>query len=426
MSESSPSKHSNESTFWGADLVYSLVLLISAVAALFFVGGTETNSGQDWGTLSFFFAAGLFTISTGFPHPVFGHVSFDRVAQVASILVLGPVDAAWVNGIASFVYPWHRLLLNVPFGSVLTAALHNSGLMILVILVCGSLYQHFGGVVPLAVLDYGAALLLLLLVVGMQIVNDIGMMIIISLRHGDPRQIFSWFTTAVEYVAAAAGVLLAIAFTSESLSFFLLLLFVLVSAMLVIMQYALMRYRLEKLVDERTEALSLLAKEFERQATHDKLTGLPNRRYADDYLRQHIDSSTRENQVGALALADVDRFKRINDSYSHAVGDEVLKRLARILGEGCRKTDLVARYGGEEFLLYFPDTEPQRALEICNHLRQSIQDTDWSDIAPGLTVTVSLGLAKIGTGSRCRTIINAADTQLYQAKHQGRNRVASV
>jgi diguanylate cyclase (GGDEF)-like protein len=193
--------------------------------------------------------------------------------------------------------------------------------------------------------------------------------------------------------------------------------------MLVIMKYALMRYRLEKLVEERTDELRVQSEEFERQATHDKLTGLPNRRYADDYLQQQIDLVQRNDRIGALALADVDRFKQINDGYSHAIGDQVLERVARILRAGCRKTDFVARYGGEEFLLYFPDTGADRAQQVCSQLRQAIQDADWSDIAPEVRVTISFGLAEVKDDSRRRKILDEADMRLYRAKRDGRNRV---
>ena len=187
-----------------------------------------------------------------------------------------------------------------------------------------------------------------------------------------------------------------------------------------------MRYRLEKLVDERTEALKVQAEKFERQATHDKLTGLPNRRFADTYLQQQIDLAQRSERTGALALADVDHFKRINDGYSHAIGDQVLERVAQILSGGCRNTDFVARYGGEEFLLYFPDTGADRALRVCSQLRRDIQDADWTDIASGLGVTISFGLAETSDATQAKTILNEADTRLYRAKREGRNRVVAA
>lgn len=419
---------SDETRLWRPDSVYSAVLLIAAVVAVV-VAATDTGllaSENDWRAAGFFLVFGLFTIATGFPHPVFGHVSFDRAAQISSILVLGPVDAAWVNGLASFIYPWHRIRLGVPLRLVVTAAFHNSGLMIIVILGCGLLYQYLGGAIPLVALDLNAGVLLLVLVIGMQFVNDLGMVFMVYLRGGNPSEVFRWFTATVEYVAGAAGIVLAIAVTNVSIPYFLLLLAVIAAGMIMIMQYARMRNRLEKIVEERTDDLKAQAEEFERQATHDKLTGLPNRRYADDYLRQQIDLVRRHNHTGAIALADVDFFKRINDGYSHAIGDQVLRRLAQVLGDGCRKTDFVARYGGEEFLLYFPDTGTDRALQVCSQLRRAVQSADWSSIAPDLGVTISFGLAAVTSASRSRTILNDADERLYRAKNEGRNRVVAA
>ena len=428
MTDSDSTARIQDGRLWRPDLVYSSLLLISAVVAVS-VTAADTGllaRGYGIGTAAFFLVFGLFTIAAGFPHPVFGHVSFDRVAQVMSVLVLGPVDAAWVNGLASLIYPWQRLRLGVSLRLVVTASLHNAGLMMFVILGGGLLYQYIGGVVPLTAFDFGSGMLVFVLVVSMQFINDAGMMFMLYLRNTDPRLIFNGFTLITEFVAAAAGVVLAIALSNESLPFFLLLLAVLVAGMLVIMKYALMRVRLEKLVDERTEALRVQAEEFERQATHDKLTGLPNRRHADSYLQQQVDLAQRRRRTGALALADVDHFKRINDSYSHAIGDQVLERVARILRDGCRKTDFVSRYGGEEFMLYFPDTGVDRAVQVCSDLREAVQGADWSDIAPEFAVTISFGLAEIRDDAHSRTILDEADTRLYRAKREGRNRVVAA
>ena len=423
-----PKSRPDEGRLWRPDLVYSVLLLTSAVVAVA-IAATDSGflaRGYGFGTAGFFLVFGLFTIATGFPHPAFGHVSFDRVAQVMSVLVLGPVDAAWVNGLASLIYPWQRLRLGVSLRLVVTASLHNAGLMMFVILGSGLLYESIGGAIPVSNLNVGAAVVLLALVIGMQVINDVGMMLMLYMRDTDPRLVFNRFTAVVEYVSGAAGIVLAVAFTNQTPEFFVLLLTVLAAGMLVIMKYALMRVRLERLVDERTEELRVQAEEFERQATHDKLTGLPNRRHADNYLQQQVELSQRINRTGALALADVDHFKRINDSYSHAIGDQVLERVATILREGCRKTDFVARYGGEEFLLFFPETGVDRAVQVCSELRHAVQDADWSDIAPNFDVTISLGLAEMKDASHCRAILDEADTRLYRAKREGRNRVIAA
>lgn len=428
MGSKSATTRLDETRWWRPDFVYSLLLLFAACIALA-VPAMDAGllaGGHGWGTAALLVIFGLFAISTGFPHPVYGHVSFDRMAQVFSILVLGPVDAALVSGIASFLYPWQRLRNGVPLPAVVTAATHNAGMMMFVVLGPGLLYQFIGGTVPLAVLDVRAAMLLVMLIIAMQIVNDLAMMFMLYLRRMDPRQVFSQFTITIEFVAGMAGVVLAVAFSHLSLPFFILQLAVFAIGMLVIMKYALMRDRLEKLVQERTEELKVQAVEFERLATHDKLTGLPNRRYADDFLTQQIEVALRNNHSGAVALADIDFFKRINDRYSHAVGDRVLVRVAEILSNGCRKSDFVARYGGEEFLLCFPETDAHQAGHVCGQLRRAIQDADWSDIGKNFKVTISFGIAEIGNDSRSRTVLNDADMRLYRAKRDGRNRVIAA
>ena len=111
--------------------------------------GALPQDAAELATAAFFLCYGLFTISIGYQHSHHGYYSFDRVAQVASILVLGPVLAACVNGLASFLYPWHRLRKGVPVKDVTYAALNNSGLMASIVLGAGSAYVSVGGSVPL-------------------------------------------------------------------------------------------------------------------------------------------------------------------------------------------------------------------------------------------------------------------------------------
>jgi diguanylate cyclase (GGDEF)-like protein len=299
--------------------------------------------------------------------------------------------------------------------------------MSLVILACGTLYLQLGGPVPLSELNVRTAGLLLLLLLSMQLANDLGMLLLVYLRHSDPTKLLNVFTSGVEIAAALIAVLVAIVYVRMEGPVLVLLLVVLSLGMVVLKQFAQMRDRLEKLVDERTEELRLKSLELERQATHDKLTGLFNRRYADDWLQREIDGSQRGNRELTIALADVDHFKLINDRHSHAVGDEVLRRVSRILQNRCRKTDVVARYGGEEFLLCFPDTNVEFAEQICGQIRAAIERTDWSSLADSIDkdfrITMSFGVAEVSADSRRTSILSAADSRLYKAKSSGRNRV---
>lgn len=411
------------------DFIYSVLLFSVAVSVVYFVTDRAGFLSADYGpgTAVFFLLFGLFTITMGYPHPNFGHVSFDRAAQVSSILVLGPVDAALINGLASLLYPWHRLWEGVPLSSVITASLHNAGMMSLVILGCGSLYTYLGGAVPLINLDIAAAGLLLLLMLSMQLLNDLSMLVIIYLRKGNPAKLLNVFSTGVELGAVLIAIVVAIVYVRMEPAAVALVLIVVGLGMLVLKQYALMRHRLEALVEERTAELREKSLELERQATHDKLTQLFNRRYADDYLERQIESARRYNRAFTIALADIDHFKQINDRFSHAVGDEVLRRVADILHSRCRKTDVVARYGGEEFLLCFPDTSPEFAEQICGQIRTAVETADWSSISEEfgthLYITISFGIAQAGNDSRRASILSDADTRLYQAKKKGRNLV---
>ena len=127
----------------------------------------------------------------------------------------------------------------------------------------------------------------------------------------------------------------------------------------------------------------------------------------------------------SAALCDFGVFKRINDRFGHTVGGAMLKRFAAILRERCRVTDLVARYGGEEFCIAFLETSAALAARSCEALREAIAAHDWAGLREGLreglVVTLSIGVAD--TLTSIERLLADADTQLYRAKHDGKNRV---
>ena len=143
----------------------------------------------------------------------------------------------------------------------------------------------------------------------------------------------------------------------------------------------------------------------------------------DSYLDGRIEEFTRYGRRFGIALIDLDHFKRINDRHSHEVGDEVLKRVARILEDRCRETDVVARYGGEEFLLCFPEAGATEVAEICEQLRRAVASVDWESLRPDITVSLSAGVAEMQPGLTRSALVNAADRKLYMAKEAGRNLV---
>jgi diguanylate cyclase (GGDEF)-like protein len=180
---------------------------------------------------------------------------------------------------------------------------------------------------------------------------------------------------------------------------------------------------------EEAERLRALADE---RARTDALTGVLNRRALNEYLEEEFERSLRYDRPFAVALADVDHFKQINDTLGHGVGDAVLRHLAQLLITNCRTGDRVARYGGEEFALLLPETDAEMATVLCERLRLHVATEDWTSIHPGLTsVTISVGVSAF---SRERTqqrglprdLLDAADQNLYVAKRGGRNKVVGV
>ena len=399
-------------------------------SAVMIVGGALLVQGSPAldsrpGVVLFFLLYGLFTISIGYRHPNVGYYSFDRVSQVASILVLGPVDAAWVNGIASLVYPWHRIFRGVPVRDVLFASLFNSGLMASIVLLAGLAYTALGGSVPLLSLGGLTPLLLVGLVLLMQALNDFGMLGLMLAARRSLSGFFQAFSVALELGSGAAAVLVAIVFNSMSSAIFALLLGVLSLGMLALRQFANMRQRLEAVVAERTRSLESKTRELEQLVIRDNLTGLYNRRHAEEFLARQLARDERKGSVSAIALADIDLFKQINDRHSHATGDQVLRQVSSILKARCRKSDMIARFGGEEFLICFPEANAERANAICETLRVAVSGHNWKSFGLRLPVTISFGVAESRNEITADTLLAEADSRLYEAKRGGRNRVVA-
>jgi diguanylate cyclase (GGDEF)-like protein len=407
------------------DFIYSICLFSAGTVALAIAatqGGSWLPDRSPW-LLPFFLLFGLFTISTGYTHPRVGYVSFDRVAQIASILVLGPLAATWINGLASLLWPLHRLRSGHTLREVVTASLNNAGLMTLMIFGAGLLYVALSGPVPLTHLNLHVAGLLLLLILCMQIANEVLMAAHLRLREKNLSWRLHGFAFMMEIGSALAGVLVAIVMNRMEPAVIVLMLMTLGLGMVALKQFARMRNRLELIIEERTQVLRDKTLELERLATRDQLTGIFNRRFADDTLRKSIEEFERNRRGFSVALIDLDHFKGINDLHSHEMGDEVLRQVARILADHCRDADMLARYGGEEFLICFPQTDAASAAGLCDQLRRAVQSADWPALAPGIAVTLSAGIAAMQPGYSRSVLLNLADSRLYKAKHAGRNLV---
>lgn len=162
----------------------------------------------------------------------------------------------------------------------------------------------------------------------------------------------------------------------------------------------------------------------ERMALHDHLTGLPNRRHIESFLQNEVVRMRRTGTLFAVVMADIDKFKLVNDTHGHAVGDEVLKAVANAMKSASRETDLVGRLGGEEFCAILPATDAAGAERAGERFRQAIEKAVIAVSGKRLPVTSSFGVALCTSKTEdWSALLTRADTALYEAKHTGRNRV---
>jgi diguanylate cyclase (GGDEF)-like protein len=167
-------------------------------------------------------------------------------------------------------------------------------------------------------------------------------------------------------------------------------------------------------------------KRIEELAALDELTGSFNRRRIMQMLDDEIARTQRTRSPCSIALIDLDWFKRINDTYGHPTGDEVLRTFAITVFANIRTIDRFGRYGGEEFLLVLPDTSGDTAARLLDRLRAIVADLDWSAFSPGMQVTVSAGVTTLRPDETADTFLARADSALYAAKARGRNRIVSA
>jgi diguanylate cyclase (GGDEF)-like protein len=165
------------------------------------------------------------------------------------------------------------------------------------------------------------------------------------------------------------------------------------------------------------------AKQLKELSIRDELTGLFNRRHSDEEGARLFEKCIQNSTPLTVVMADIDFFKKINDDFSHAMGDEVLRQIAELLQDHAREGDILARYGGEEFVLILPETPLQTAVEFCEDLRVKIEEHAWDAIHPDLQVTISFGLCDDTSCGNFETQLDKADDKLHDAKLHGRNTV---
>ncbi len=180
------------------------------------------------------------------------------------------------------------------------------------------------------------------------------------------------------------------------------------------------RRRFEETLDRANHELKTLA-------STDALTGLANRRQFDATLHKEWYRALRDATPLGLLMIDLDRFKMLNDLYGHQKGDAILARVGQVIRDNVRRAgDLAARYGGEEFAVVLPGTGAAGALEIAEHIRRAVAATDTSDLVEGghrLSVSIGVAASVALAGGGSATLVHSADSALFQAKRNGRNRV---
>lgn len=170
-------------------------------------------------------------------------------------------------------------------------------------------------------------------------------------------------------------------------------------------------------------ARAMRARYLQRFLIRDSLTGLLNHQAVKEELSREFARAERLQQPLSIAIIDIDHFKRVNDSYGHLIGDQVLRSFARLLQQRLRKSDLIGRHGGEEFLVALPNTSLVEARTLIDTIRTSFAALRHYGPAGEFTVTFSAGIAGYPHHRSQLGVVQAADAALYQAKHAGRNRI---
>ena len=186
------------------------------------------------------------------------------------------------------------------------------------------------------------------------------------------------------------------------------------------------RVRLEELGARVTDLAGQL-RDAKQENVRDALTQLTNRKGFDEFMNRMVFMRDVFGEAAALLMVDADHFKRVNDTYGHPGGDEVLKALADTLARSFpRKSDVVARYGGEEFTVVLPDTSPQNAVRLAERTRQAVSELQVAHGGHTISITISVGVSQLGRLESVQSWLERTDQALYQAKQQGRDRVVAA
>lgn len=175
-------------------------------------------------------------------------------------------------------------------------------------------------------------------------------------------------------------------------------------------------------IESESQKTKELLEEERYKATHDPLTGLPNREAYNERAFHELERYKRYARPLVIAVCDIDHFKKINDTYGHQTGDKVLRLIAKLIATRLRKVDFVARYGGEEFVILMPETTTEQALTVLDKIRAVVAKTPFKFKDSPVQITMSFGIAGFDTEDSVESTFERADKVLYRAKDEGRNR----
>lgn len=162
---------------------------------------------------------------------------------------------------------------------------------------------------------------------------------------------------------------------------------------------------------------NMLQAELQRLVDRDRLTDVATRdKFFQRFAGEH-------NTRGISLMLDIDHFKSVNDNYGHYAGDEVIRRVASVLKDHCRESDVVSRFGGEEFVMFLQDMDEQQAHTVAERIRRAVADLRVATRSGEISVTISIGGARLVPTSDIHSALQTADDALYSAKRSGRNRV---
>jgi diguanylate cyclase (GGDEF)-like protein len=158
------------------------------------------------------------------------------------------------------------------------------------------------------------------------------------------------------------------------------------------------------------------SRQFERWSLEDALTGIANRRHFEQELARKLPATVGAGRALTVAMIDVNKFKSVNDRFTHLVGDRVLKTIAALMVAEVRDQDLTARWAGDEFVVLFDDTPDAQARQVCERIRNAVADFDWESVASGLRMSVSIGLSEARVDDTAESVVLRADQSMYRAK----------